>query len=273
MKKFILSLLITSSISTLNAQNNISQNDGKSFVSKVAYASKKFEPNTENDSLKLEYTRSLKIKAPSSLTLSAKRVRHISKLEPFPINIDTDNPFPKHQVEKRLLDHYLENIGAKIEVDVSKKQTKKTMAHGIWSAGLPMLHRIEALSGIMIDKSNPNNNWSDTLEVNGSIYINQYTIENDNTIKLVGKSAPKQKIVIDSTTTNANPSNGEGVVAKSGGQYMNYSAVIKYDKQTGFITRMEGERAIKETIYVFGGTQNRNVRGYFIVENREEKSK
>ena len=134
---------------------------------------------------------------------------------------------------------------------------------------LPKLNSVAELSGIFVEKNNPKNNWSDTLETSGNVYINQYTVENDSTLKLVGESSPKQKIITDNTTIKSDPSPGERVEAKSGGKKMRYSAIIKYDKQTGFITRIDGEIKTSETLYVLGQTHDRNVQEFFVVENKE----
>lgn len=273
MKIIILSLLVTGSITTLYAQNSISKNDGRSFVSKVAYAKKKFEPNVENSDFSIEFTRHLKIKAPSLLILNTKRIRQISKVEPNSFNIDTDKPFANNEIGKSVLEHFLTSIETKIEVDVSKKQTKITTPYHTWLARLPMLNPIQELSGIIIEKPNDKNNRSDTLETVESIYINHYTMENDSTLKLVGKSAPKQKINVEGTTTDKELSQGEGIYAKSSGKEQQYTAIIQYNKQTGFITRMDGEIKTQETLSVMGQTIDRNVQQYFVVENREVSNK
>jgi len=273
MKKIILSLLFTGNILVINAQNSISKNDGKEFMSKVAYAKKKFEPNIENGDFSFECTRYLKIKAPSLLILKTKRIRQIHKAELHPINIDTDKPFASREIERGMLEHYLANIETKIEVDVSKKQMKRTTPYHTWLARLPMLNPTQELSGIMIEKPNDRNNWSHTLETVESVYINHYTMENDSTLKLVGESAPKQKINVEGTTTDKELSQGESAYAKSSGKQQRYSAVIEYNKQTGFITRMDGEIKTQETLSVMGQTVDRNIQQYFVVGNIEVRHK
>jgi hypothetical protein len=269
MKKFILFSIFIGNSLTINAQNSLLKNDAKSFISKVAYAKQVFEPNVENSSLTMEYTRHIKIKVPTLLVLHTKRIRQIHKSELHPVNIDTDKPFAGREIEKGLLEHYLTNIETKIEVDISKKQTKRTTMSTLWLARLPMLNPVQELSGILVEQSTNKNNWSDTLQTLGSIFINHYTIENDSTLKLVGESAPKQKMNVEGATTDKELSDGESVEAKSSGKQQQYTATIKYNKQTGFITRMDGEIKTQETLSVMGQTIDQNVRQYFVVENTE----
>lgn len=253
----------------MEAQNNWQKNTGKSFESKVAYSKKPFELNVNNESLKIEFTRFIEIKDFNEFNLKIKRIRQKSKTSMTSMDIDTDKPFPNNDIEKGALENYLQYVNKPIKLIITQKN-KGDNVNNLWLAKLPMINSIQQLSGIFIENYSKNE-WTDTLETDGQIYINKYILEGDSTILLEGTSGLKQlkKKEINNYSDSSNPNSGESIEAKSDGKRLIYKAKIYFNKANNFILKVDGTINTIETMTVMGEKHDRNINDFFQVINKE----
>ncbi len=268
LKKQILLICLVISFQT-DAQTYLQKNSGKSFESKVAYTKKQFEPNMNNESLKIEYTRLIEIRNPDELNLKIKRVRQKSKSSMTSMDIDTDKPFPNNDIEKGALENYLEHVNKSIKLIPSQK-SKSDISSNMWLAKLPMINPIQQLSGIFLNNFS-RESWIDTLQTDEQTYINKYVLEGDSTILLQGSARPRISKQEENTSGGeiANPNSGESLQAQSDGKRLIYHAKIYFNKSNNFISKIDGTINTVETMTVMGQKHDRNINEFFQVINKE----
>ncbi len=252
----------------INAQDYLKACSGKSFESKVAYAKKPFEPNVDNETVKIEYTRLVEIKNSNELNLKIKRVRQKSKTSMTSMDIDTDRPFPNNDIEKSALENYLEHVDKPIKLKLTQN-SKRDITSNMWLAKLPMMNPIQQLSGIFI-KDYAAKGWIDTLQTDEYIYINQYVFDGDSTITLQGSARPKllKQDTVTSSGNTVSPNSGESLQAQSEGKRLTYQAKIYFNKTNNFISKIYGSVNTIETMTVMGQKHDRNINEFFQVINK-----
>jgi hypothetical protein len=116
-------------------------------------------------------------KANTILEFSIKRIKQKDTF----LDVDTDQPFTNDSRNKNVTEHYQTYLGNKKQIVLQDdKITERFEGNlGPWSNFFPKLHRIEELSGIIIEipENLSDSVWIDSLFTKEYLYINTYSIK------------------------------------------------------------------------------------------------
>ncbi|RYU96384.1 hypothetical protein [Emticicia agri] len=286
MKKLIILLLIVLDRQIVFAQTyNYNSLDNKTIVS-IVYKESSFlntDPKTvvdenTNTTLVTNYppgsnrfivTSNLDFKTKDSPLVKFKVMRIQQKTSKF--SIDTNVPFGSDEISKMAIEGYLPLIKKNINVKLNQKNnlTKDQIEIiELSQMDLPILNSQSVLSGILINKPDNTNSWTDSVKVKDGFYINTYTMvdEAKHQYKLNGyyKPNPKKESSLKKSTTDVTDLQpGQGIEAEVELLEMKYEASILLSGQyTGLIQSID--------LNTYSST---NIKSIGIIENEQLKTK
>lgn len=292
MKKIVfLLLMVLNKLSSFAQTNNYSSLEKKIIVSLI-YKESAFvnaESKTVNDEKsnttvvtnypsgtnRFIVTRNLDFKSKDASLVKFKVMRIQHKTSKY--SIDTNVPFGSDEISKMAIEGYLPLIKKNINVKLDQKNnlTKDELEIiELSQMDLPILSSQNVLSGVLLNKPDGADSWTDSVKVKDGCYINSYAMvdEAKHEYKLNGHYKPnprKDSSLRKSDTDLTDLSPGQGIQAETEIVGMKYKGtVILSGQYPGFIQSIELDNYSSTNIKTGGIVDNEQLKIKLRISNK-----